>query len=62
MTIVLATFFASPWLFSPGIMFQFVVPFSWLLIVTDGTSAEPLPLVRGTLGLMAAFLSLTPFQ
>jgi hypothetical protein len=61
MAIVLAAFFTNPWMFLPGIMFQFVVPFSWLLMVTDETSAEPRPLVRGMLGLMAAYLSLYSF-
>jgi hypothetical protein len=61
MAIVLAAFFRNPWMFLPGIMFQFVVPFSWLLMVTDEPSAEPRPFVRGTLGLMAAYLSLYSF-
>ena len=61
MAIVVAAFFRTPWLFLPPIMFQSVVPFSWLLMVTDQNAAEPRPFARATLGLMAAFLSLYSF-
>ena len=45
----------------PEVMFQLLVPFAWLLMVTDETAEQPRPLTRGVLGLMAAFLVLYAF-
>jgi len=42
-------------------MFQLLVPFAWLLMVTDETSKQSRPLARGVLGLMAAFMVLYAF-
>ena len=42
-------------------MFQFLVPFAWLLMVTDEELDSPRPLTRGVIGLMAAFLVLYAF-
>ena len=56
-----AVIFSIPWEDLPPIMFQFLVPFAWLLMVTDETAKQPRPLARGVLGLLAAFLILYAF-
>jgi hypothetical protein len=59
--IAIAAIFGTPWEAIPSLMFQFLVPFAWLLMVTDENAEHSRPLVRGVFGLIAAFLVLYAF-
>jgi len=61
LSVAIAVFFGAPWEDLPRLMFQCLVPFAWLLMVTDETAEKPYRLTRGILGLMAAFLVLYAF-
>ena len=62
LAIAISAVFGNPWGTAlPELMFQFLVPFAWLLMVTDETFEQQRPLTRGVLGLMAAFMVLYAF-
>jgi hypothetical protein len=61
LSITIAAVFGTPWENLPELMFQALVPFAWLLMITDETAEQPHPFARGILGLMAAFLVLYAF-
>ena len=60
LAIAVGAIFGTPLALTP-LIFQFLVPFAWLLMIPDETATQPSTLVRGVLGLMAAFLVLYAF-
>jgi hypothetical protein len=61
LAIAIAAVFGTPWGRITESMFQCLVPFAWLIMVTDETVEQNHTLARGILGLIAAFLVLYAF-
>jgi hypothetical protein len=61
LSIAIAAVFGTPWEDFPRLTFQCLVPFAWLIMITDETVLQPHRLAKGMLGLMAAFLVLYAF-
>jgi len=60
--VILAALCAVPWQIVPPIMFSLMMPFCWLLIVPPlNQPGHNLVLIRGGIGLLAAFMVLYPF-
>jgi len=61
LAIGIAAIFDTSWETVPSLMFQFLVPFAWLLTIPHENTEQPHRLTRGIMGLMAACLALYAF-